>query len=607
MANKLPTISSKLRKKLLFAVFAAFAILTIFSVFVQYRMTKLQTEKLLRLTIKDVYEDIQRDSDDNIYDIMRFISDTILVDDDFDLKELEIVYGLTEINIINADGIVTDSNIDSMKGYDMRSKPHTAEFFEKLTENEAFIGYFGDYSGDVEMKYAGMPTMRAGYLQIGYDTVAFYHEIQKQVIGVTNNRRVLEDGVVFIIDEHNTILSKRGDLSGETFLKQIDGNSDFYNKPTDTLYSATVDGKLYYWLSNTINDYMVVAVLPFSETVETVKVSVIMTIALGILQFAVLFVGINVIVKHYVVKRIGDIADSLAEITNGDLDTEVSVRTTVEFSQISDGINETVGTLKEHIAREAARIDDELGYARNIQRSALPALSEQFNGRNDFKLFAYMDTAKEVGGDFYDFFMQDDGRPAFLIADVSGKGIPAAMFMMKGKTTLHDCTDSRRSIGDTFSLANERLCEGNDTGMFITAWMGILDTAAGTVSFANAGHNPPVLVRDGKAEFIEMENDLIFGVMDDADYMSQTLTLKENDLLFLYTDGVTEATNAVRELYGEKRLLETLGGIVPEGEDICEEVCRRVTDSIDKFVAGSPQADDITMLCLLYKKHETEM
>ena len=348
MEKKLPTISSKLRKKLLFAVFAAFAILTIFSVFLQYRMTKLQAEKLLRLTVKDVYEDIQRESDENILDLMRFIADMTIIDKESDLKELALIFGVTEIDMIREDGIVTDSNVDGMKGYDMRSKPHTAEFFEKMKEGNSFIGNFGDYSYNADMKYAGMPIVGFGFIRIGFDKEAFDYEISEQVKEVTNNRHVLEDGVVFIIDHNNTILSKRSDLSGEIFLSQIDGNSDFYSKPTDTLYTSKANGKVYYWLSDTIYDYMVVAFLPFSETVETIKISIIMTVALGVLQFAVLFIGINVIVKHLVVNQIENIADSLTEITNGDLDTEVTVRTTVEFSQISDGINETVGALKEH-------------------------------------------------------------------------------------------------------------------------------------------------------------------------------------------------------------------------------------------------------------------
>lgn len=205
-----------------------------------------------------------------------------------------------------------------------------------------------------------------------------------------------------------------------------------------------------------------------------------------------------------------------------------------------------------------------------------------------FRIFASMDTAREVGGDFYDFYKPDTRTLAFLIADVSGKGIPAAMFMMTGKTVLRDCIEYTDDIGSAMAYANKRLCEGNEADMFVTAWMGLLDLDTGLVRFANAGHNPPVLIRDGQASFLEMDSDLILAIMDDAEYSSQVLPLEPQDLLLLYTDGITEAINEAKELYGEKRLLESLGGIVPEEDNICELVCRRVKDSVDAFFRRCP-------------------
>ena len=230
-------------------------------------------------------------------------------------------------------------------------------------------------------------------------------------------------------------------------------------------------------------------------------------------------------------------------------------------------------------------------------------LTAAFTDDPAFRLYAFMDTAREVGGDFYDYYKPGKRTVAFLIADVSGKGIPAAMFMMTGKTVLRDCVERMDDIGSALANANKRLCEGNKAGMFITAWIGLLDLETGMVRFGNAGHNPPVLIRNGQPSFLEMDSDLILAVMDDAEYKSQTLTLEPNDLLFLYTDGVTEAASEAKELFGEKRLLEALSGVVPEGDNICELVCQRVKASVDAFAAGAPQADDITMLCLYYRQN----
>ncbi len=190
------------------------------------------------------------------------------------------------------------------------------------------------------------------------------------------------------------------------------------------------------------------------------------------------------------VKNIYRINDSLSAITEGNLDTVVNVRSHVEFEDLSDDINSTVDTLKRYIADAAARIDAELAFAKAIQHSALPSVFPPYPGRKEFDLHAAMFTAREVGGDFYDFYFVDDDTLAFLVADVSGKGIPAAMFMMQSKTLLKSCAESGMSVEQVFTTANEKLCEGNEAGMFVTAWMGLLNVKTGQLTFANAGHNP---------------------------------------------------------------------------------------------------------------------
>ena len=270
------------------------------------------------------------------------------------------------------------------------------------------------------------------------------------------------------------------------------------------------------------------------------------------------------------------------------------MRTNEEFASLSDDINQTVSTLKRYIAEAAARIDKELEFAKEIQYSALPSVFPPYPNRKDFEIYAHMITAKEVGGDFYDFYMLGDSTLAFMIADVSGKGIPAAMFMMQAKTIIKDLAESGLELPEVFATANKKLCENNDAGMFVTAWMGILDLKTGLLKFVNAGHNPP-LVRQADGEFVYLKarSGMVLAGMDGIKYRQNELQLTPGDQIFLYTDGVTEATDKNNQLYGEERLLETVNrNIVMDTRKLCEAV----KYDVDQFVGEAPQFDDITML-----------
>ena len=280
----------------------------------------------------------------------------------------------------------------------------------------------------------------------------------------------------------------------------------------------------------------------------------------------------------------------------GDLDVTVDVRSSREFSSLSDDINSTVSTLKRYIAEAAARIDKELEYAKQIQLSALPT---NFPDDEDFDLYAQMIAAKEVGGDFYDFYKLNDSTVAFLAADVSGKGIPAAMFMMTAKTIIKDLAESGMAVNDIFTKANEKLCENNESGMFVTAWMGILDLKTGCLRFANAGHNPPLLKRAGGSfEYLKTRPGFVLAGMEGVHYRQGELMLSPGDRLFLYTDGVPEATDKNNKLYGEEKLLDFMN---TNSTEDATSLLPKLKADIDEFVGEAPQFDDITMLILDYK------
>lgn len=280
------------------------------------------------------------------------------------------------------------------------------------------------------------------------------------------------------------------------------------------------------------------------------------------------------------------------------------------FYVIIKNINSTNEAIKAkalaaEMAVQEAKIEADLSIAKSIQTSTLPCVFPPFPERKDFELFASMNAAKEVGGDFYDFYMLGQDTLGFLIADVSGKSIPGAMFMMRGKAIIKSLAESGMPPADVFSIANEKLCEGNDAEQFITAWMGYLDLHTGVVHVANAGHNPPVLIRNGRAEYVVLKPGLMLAGMDGMIYKDQTLQLQKGDILYLYTDGVTEAMDADENQYGEDRLIELLSFRdhypAPSGDNgIAGAVCELVTADIDRFVKGAEQSDDITMLCVRF-------
>ena len=261
--------------------------------------------------------------------------------------------------------------------------------------------------------------------------------------------------------------------------------------------------------------------------------------------------------------------------------------------------------LAAEMARNEALREADLNIAKNIQSSTLPYVFPPFPEHKEFELFASMNAAKEVGGDFYDFYMIDDSTLGFLIADVSGKSIPGAMFMMTAKTVIKSLAESGMPPADVFTRANEKLCEGNDAEMFVTAWLGYLDLKTGLVRVANAGHNPPVLIRDGKAEYVKLKPGLMLAGMDGVHYKEQTVQLVKGDMLYLYTDGVTEAMDEDEEQYGEERLRKLLSFgenyPAPSGENgVAGAVCDAVIADVRKFTDGAEQSDDITMLCVRY-------
>lgn len=317
-------------------------------------------------------------------------------------------------------------------------------------------------------------------------------------------------------------------------------------------------------------------------------------LALGdILLFTVVYVLIAFLVNQIVVNNIKLINDSLSKITNGDLNEVVTVRSSSEFASLSDDINQTVLTLKGYIAAAEKRIEQELILAKTIQESSLPK-NFTFPDRDEFEMYASMKPAKEVGGDFYDFFFVERDKLALVIADVSGKGIPAALFMMRSKTAIRSFAESGASPSEIMMKANNALCEGNDAEMFVTSWLGILDLKTGLMKCSNAGHEYPVIKhKDGDYELIKDRHTLALAAMPDTKAREYEIQLEPGDRLFVYTDGVPEAIDENEVQYGTERMLNTLNRT--KGMSV-EEVLSAMSEDLAEFKGSADQFDDITMI-----------
>lgn len=601
--HNLKNISQSFQRWLLMCVTAGFLMTTVFTWALQTELAKNDANELIRLNIEDVREDILEASNKNLLELTREIASRIDFTDRTNaklLKTLKKEFDVAEINIINQNGIITVSTHNDFLNYDMRGGEQSAEFLVLLDGvTKEYVQSYQPTSSDptISRKYAGVVLSGGGFVQVAYDAERFQKDIDDVVIGVTRNRHIGESGALIIVGEDWNIVSDRHGNEGRN-LNVTGIYIDRSTMPENKTFEAVVYGKQAFCSYIFSEGYYIVAVMPLEEAMFSRDISVYITVFMEFVVFGMLFIVVYFLIKKLVVDNMVKINKSLAMITGGNLDTVVNVRTNEEFASLSDDINSTVVTLKHYIAEAAARIDRELEFAKSIQHSAIPTVFPPYPGHSEFDIYATMDTAKEVGGDFYDFYFVGENRLGFLIADVSGKGIPAAMFMMTAKTIIKGYAESGKPVDEVFTTANEKLCESNDAGMFVTAWMGVLDTVTGKVEFANAGHNPPLVRHAGGGfEYLRSKPCFILAGMDGIKYRKNEFTLAPGDEIYLYTDGVTEATDSENNLYGEERLLALLNSM---GDLSGEEICRAVKADIDAFVGDAPQFDDITMLYLKY-------
>ena len=353
-------------------------------------------------------------------------------------------------------------------------------------------------------------------------------------------------------------------------------------------------------LKNTI-DEMTASVARDADRQIVAAVTVLAALLLGVTGVVTL---LAMSISRRITRPISVLTEDINTVGDGNLSYVSDIHTGDEIEELSRSFERMTAELRDYIdnlsrvTAEKERIGAELDVATKIQASMLPCIFPAFPGRAEFDIFASMQPAKEVGGDFYDFFLIDDHTLAVVIADVSGKGVPAALFMVIAKTLIKNNAQFGKSPKEVFETVNNLLCANNDAGMFVTSILGYLDIPTGKLTFVNAGHNPPLLRSGACFDWLITKPGFVLAGMDDMFYRQHEIVMKPGDELFLYTDGVTEAMNREDELFGDPRLLETANRHL----DLpLKEFTVSIKREIDRFAGGVEQADDITMLALRYK------
>lgn len=586
-------LTTKLQVGLAFAVLAGFLVVSLFMNSLLKNISETSTESSLETSISDVKKGIVEVSNNNLLEVTRKIAYVINLMGGENCTSERLIslkdnYDVTEINIVDSNNTIVKSTTQGYEGWSMNNGEQSI-VFDCLNHGETeYVQEYTNIAFDnsIQIKYCGVDIENGGYVQVGYDFERFSRDINDEIQKLAGNRHIGTTGYIFVLDDKGNVVNSLG----------TDKMSDdeYKSLVIDDLAKKEFNGEDYYYYIEAVEGYLLGACMSTSEADLSRNVSLLITTFLEVLVFFELYCVVFIMIKRMIVNRIKNVNQSLELIASGNLDEKIDERNVYELNLLSNDINATVDTLKDYIDQAEKKMDEELNFAKNIQHSAMPSTFPPYPNVYDFEIYATMNTAKEVGGDFYDFYLIDPRHLVILIADVSGKGVPAAMFMMQSKTIIKSLVETGLDVDNAFTLANSKICETNDAQMFVTAWMGVIDLDSGDVTYVNAGHNPPLIRRGGKYEYLTGKRGLVLAAMDGIRYIAQSFHLEPNDQIYLYTDGVTEANNINNELFGEERLINFLNNNNFGAEAVCEQVFNEVS----KFSEGVPQADDITMLAL---------
>lgn len=479
--------------------------------------------------------------------------------------------------------------------------------------------YFAE-DGDIIMSAYSVPFYRKANGKsevVGVVTVDISLDWLCQIV---SSVKILRTGYGFLISKNGTIVTHpmKELIMNETIFGVAERRNDRALRETGRKMTRGASGRApfesidtgepcrLYYAPITSAGWSLAVVFPQNELTEDIRrlhgtVIFLAMLGLGFLSFAI------VLIARSITRPLREMANATKDIGSGNLDIELPpVRSHDEVGKLTEAFGYMKRSLKEYIREltettaSKERIENELKIAHDIQMSILPKMFPPFPERREFDIYATIKPAKEVGGDFYDFFFIDDEHLCFVIADVSGKGIPASLFMAVTKTLIKAKAAKGSLPSDILSEVNNELCIGNDNTMFVTVFCGILDIHSGKVFYSNGGHNPPLLVRkDGNIAFLGTSNGVMLGVLEGFEYKTESLVLEQGDTLFLYTDGVNEAMNSQQELFSEQRLMEELIGCQNRSTKNTVEL---VMGKLSEFSSGADQSDDITILVMRFTR-----
>ncbi|NIP38088.1 MAG: SpoIIE family protein phosphatase [Candidatus Dadabacteria bacterium] len=383
--------------------------------------------------------------------------------------------------------------------------------------------------------------------------------------------------------------------------KMISGESGF------ELTSGILSDKKYwiYYLPLPSNGWSLGVMFPEQEIMADInslsKDAVLISIE-GILILLLVIIYIS----RSITRPLRQLSEATKDIASGNLEFDIPrIKSQDEVGRLSKSFEYMKFSLKKYISdlqqttAARQRIESELKIARDIQMGIIPKNFPPFPNRNEFEIYAFIEPAREVGGDFYDFFFLDDNKLFFMIGDVSDKGIPASLFMAVTKTLIKAVIKTDKDLGEIIYRINNELCFDNETSMFVSIFFGIIDLRNGEITYTNAGHNVPLIKNSGTVSLLEKTEGMALGAFENANYSTNKVKLDNNDIIFLYTDGVTEAVNENGDLFEEQNLIDKLRGYSGLGS---KEIIEQVDKDIKEFVGSEPQSDDITMLSIKYLK-----
>jgi len=522
-----------------------------------------------------------------------------------EIEDIRELLSVDEIHISDETGILIAGTVPSFIGYDFASAEQSSQFLPAITNPKFKLAQDPMPRGINQeiFQYVGVARVDSpGIVQIGYKPQKLINAMEvADIKNLAAGFRVGNSGGVVIVDFQGYILSTNNEENIGKRLNDIGLNLENFNDEEGSFLGEIneVDYLISYRKSD---EYLIMGTLPTREMYFSRDTGTNMLILFNILLFCAIFFLIARLVQVVVINGIYRVNTTLSKITKGYLDEKVHVENNKEFQMLSKGINTTVDALKEAIHEAERRIDSELAFAKNIQISALPG---PFPKREDVEIYGQMHTAKEVGGDFYDYFMIDETHLGFLIADVSGKGIPAALFMMISKSIIKTYSVNNTDLANILYQSNNTLCENNESNMFVTVFMGIIDLQTGEFTYASAGHNPPLIKRQSQNfQWLEVKSDCPLAAIEKVDFSVYKTQINPGDLLFLYTDGVTEAVNRKEELFSPERLIDYLNTLPEQTKP--ESIMDLVRHEVEKFAKGAQQADDITMLLFHMKQVEDQ-